>query len=134
MTRVVLDTNVLVSGLGWSGPPAAILDAALAGELTLLTSPALIAKLRRVLGYRKLAAAFANPNTIASLVANASVTITTSSQLQVVNDDSDNRVLEAALDGAADYVVSGDDDLLSLRTFQRIPILTPAAFLADHRK
>jgi putative PIN family toxin of toxin-antitoxin system len=134
MTRVILDTNVLVSGLGWSGPPAAIVDAALAGELTLLTSPALIAELRRVLGYRKLATVFANPNTIASLVEKASVTVTTSSQLHVVDDDSDNRVLEAALDGAADYIVSGDDDLLSLRTFQRIPILTPAAFLAAHAK
>jgi predicted nucleic acid-binding protein len=34
-----------------------------------------------------------------------------------------------ALDGAADYIVSGDDDLLSLRWFERIPIVTPAIFL-----
>ena len=41
MTRVVMNTNVLVSGLGGSGPPAAIVDAVTAGELTLLSSPAL---------------------------------------------------------------------------------------------
>jgi len=130
VTRVVLDTNVLVSGLGWSGPPAAIVDAVTAGELTLLSSPALIAELRRVLSYPKLAKVFANPNAIADLVESASVQVLTSTQLQVVDDDSDNRVLETALDGGANYIVSGDDDLLSLGSFQEIPIVTPAAFLA----
>jgi putative PIN family toxin of toxin-antitoxin system len=94
VTRVVLDTNVLVSGLGWSGPPAAIVDAVTAGELTLLSSPALIAELRRVLRYPKLAKMFADPNAIADLVAGASVQVHTFTQLQVVDDDSDNRVLE----------------------------------------
>jgi len=53
--RVVLDSNVIVSGLGWSGPPARILDAALDGRLVLVTSPPLLAELRRVRGYPKLA-------------------------------------------------------------------------------
>jgi putative PIN family toxin of toxin-antitoxin system len=128
VTRVVLDTNVLVSGLGWSGPPAAIIDAVTAGELTLLSSPALIAELRRVLSYPKLAKVFANPNSVADLVASAAVEVLTSTQLQVVDDDSDNRVLE--LGGGADYIVSGDDDLLSLGSFQRIPVVTPARFLS----
>ena len=130
MTRVVLDTNVLVSGLGWSGPPAAIVDAVTAGELTLLSSSALRAELRRVLSYPKLAKVFANPDAIADLVASASVEVLTTTQLQVVADDSDNRVLEAALDGGADYIVSGDDDLLALGSFEGIPIVTPVIFLA----
>jgi len=130
VTRVVLDTNVLVSGLGWSGPPAAIVDAVTAGELTLLSSSALRAELRRVLSYPKLAKVFANPDAIADLVASASVEVLTTTQLQVVADDSDNRVLEAALDGGADYIVSGDDDLLALGSFEGIPIVTPVIFLA----
>ena len=130
MTRVVLDTNVLVSGLGWSGPPAALVDAVLAGELTLLSSTALIVELRRVLSYPKLAKVFAKPGAIAELVAGASVQVLTSTRLQIVEDDSDNRVLEAALEGGADYIVSGDDDLLALGSFGGIPIVTPASFLA----
>jgi predicted nucleic acid-binding protein len=51
--------------------------------------------------------------------------------LGVISDESDNRVLEAASEGAADYIVSGDDDLLELRSFQRITIMTPAEFIAD---
>jgi uncharacterized protein len=130
VTRVVLDTNVLVSGLGWAGPPAEIVDAVTAGELTLLSSPALIAELRRVLSYPKLAKVFADPNAVADLVESGSIQILTSTRLQVVDDDSDNRVLEAALDGGAEVIVSGDDDLLSLGSFQGIGIVTPAAFLA----
>jgi predicted nucleic acid-binding protein len=50
--------------------------------------------------------------------------------LTVVSDDDDNRVLEAAIEGAADYIVSGDADLLDLGTFQGIPIITPGEFAA----
>jgi putative PIN family toxin of toxin-antitoxin system len=53
--RVVLDSNVIVSGLGWSGRPAIVLDAALDRRLVLVTSPPLLAELRRVLAYPKLA-------------------------------------------------------------------------------
>lgn len=42
--KVVLDSNVIVSGLGWSGAPASILDAALDGRLVLVTSPPLLAE------------------------------------------------------------------------------------------
>ena len=83
-----------------------------------------------MLSYPKLAKVFANQNSIADLVASASVQVLKSTRLQVVVDDSDNRVLEAALDRGVDYIVSGDDDLLSLGSFQGIPIVTPAAFIA----
>jgi predicted nucleic acid-binding protein len=43
-------------------------------------------------------------------------------------------VLGAALDGGADHIVSGDDDLFSLGSFPEIPILTPAAFLATRSR
>jgi len=50
--------------------------------------------------------------------------------LTVVEDDDDNRVLEAAIEGSADYIVSGDTDLLDLGSFQGIPIITPGEFAA----
>ena len=48
--------------------------------------------------------------------------------ITVVSDDPDNRVLEAAVHGMADYIVSGDKHLLALGVFAGIPILTPATF------
>jgi uncharacterized protein len=68
---------------------------------------------------------------LVDLVAASSEVVQTSSVLTVVNDESDNRVLEAAIDGAADHIVSGDDDLLGLGSFQGIPIVTPVEFTAE---
>ncbi len=57
--RTAVDTNVLVSGLGWSGPPAELVDALLNGRLQLVTSEALLTELGRVLGYPRLASVVA---------------------------------------------------------------------------
>ena len=126
--RVVLDTNVICSGLGWAGPSARILDAGLAGRLVLISSPALIAELRRVLGYPKLAAAIKDPDRLADLIAAAAVLVDPERTITTISDPADNRVLEAAIEGAADYIVSGDKHLLALGVFAGIPILTPATF------
>lgn len=52
-------------------------------------------------------------------------------KLMVINrDPDDNKFLECSLEGGAEYIVSGDKDLLDLKTYQGIYILSPAAFLA----
>jgi putative PIN family toxin of toxin-antitoxin system len=65
--RVVLDSNVIVSGFGWSGPPATILDAGLGGRLVLVTSPPPMTELRRVLEYPKLAKAIREAEQLVNL-------------------------------------------------------------------
>lgn len=126
--RAVLDTNVIVSGLGWRGAPATILDAVTDDRLVLVTSAALLAELRRVLEYPRLAKVIQGGAQLADLVAASGVVVAPSRVLTVVRDDDDNRVLEAAIEGAADYIVSGDADLLDLGSFQGIPIITPGEF------
>jgi putative PIN family toxin of toxin-antitoxin system len=128
--RVVLDSNVIVSGLGWSGPPAKILDAALDGRLVLITSPPLLAELRRVLRYPKLAKVIDRAEQLADLIEASSVVVLPTRVLAVVDDESDNRVLEAAVEGNVDYIVSGDDDLLGLGSFRSIPVMKPGEFVA----
>ena len=129
--RAVLDTNVIVSGLGWPGPPAAILDAALDGRLVLVSSPPLLAELRRVLGYPKLAKVIEEGTRLADLIEASSVVVLPAHVFAVVADESDNRILEAAVQGAADYVVSGDAHLLGLGSFQGILVMAPAGFVAS---
>jgi uncharacterized protein len=48
-----------------------------------------------------------------------------------VSDETDNRLLEAAVEGEADYVISGDKELLALGAFEGIPILSPAKFVTE---
>jgi putative PIN family toxin of toxin-antitoxin system len=128
--RVVLDTNVIVSGLGWRGAPATILDAVGDDRLVLVTSAPLLAELRRVLEYPRLAKVIQGGAQLADLVAASGVVVAPNRVLAVVDDDDDNRVLEAAIEGAADYIVSGDTDLLDLGSFQGIPIIAPGEFAA----
>jgi uncharacterized protein len=128
-TRAVLDTNVLVSGLGWSGSPAAILDAVSDGSMVLITSAPLLDELRRVLAYPKLAKVVGDASGLADIIEASSVVVEPDRVLAVVNDESDNRVLEAAAAAAADYIVSGDKDLLDLGSFEGIPIVTAAQFV-----
>ena len=128
--RAVLDTNVIVSGLGWRGAPAVILDAVGDDRLVLVTSAPLLAELRRVLEYPRLAKVIQGGAQLADLVASSGVVVVPNRVLTVVRDDDNNRVLEAAIEGAADYIVSGDADLLDLGSFQGIPIITPGEFAA----
>jgi putative PIN family toxin of toxin-antitoxin system len=128
--RVVLDTNVLVSGLGWSGPSSRIVDAALAGRCTLITSHALIDELRRVVLYPKLASVFSDPYEIVRLVEHIAEMSYPKRTVQVVSDEADNRVLEAAVEAACDYIVTGDNALLALVEFEGIAVVAPAKFAA----
>ncbi len=127
--RVVLDSNVIVSGFGWSGPPARVLDAALDGRLILVTSPPLLAELRRVLTYPKLAKVLDGGEQLANLVEASGVVVLPTSVVAAIDDEGDNSVLDAAVEGAADYIVSGDEHLLGLGSCERLPIVTPAQFL-----
>lgn len=127
--RAVLDSNVIVSGFGWSGAPARIVEAVLEGDLVLVTSGPLLAELRRVLVYPKLAKAIPDGSRLADLIEMSSVVVEPPSTFAVVDDESDNRVLEAAVTGGVDYIVSGDGHLLTLGVFHGIPILTPVELI-----
>ena len=63
-------------------------------------------------------------------MANRGVLVHIVTKVDVCRDPDDNILLSLALDGKADYIVSGDNDLLVLNPFREIPIITPAEFLA----
>jgi uncharacterized protein len=94
--RIVADTNTLVSGLGWGGPPGQVVDAVLSGQATLVISPALLGELARVLAYPKLAAVFDDPAALVAAVAETADTVDPAERVTVLADEPDNRVLEAA--------------------------------------
>jgi putative PIN family toxin of toxin-antitoxin system len=122
--RIVADTNTVVSGLGWRGAPARIIDMVTAGKLTLITSPPLLDELARVLRYPKLAKIFPDPEGTVRLIDTIADTLHPIMQLAVVTDEPDNRVLEAAVTGQVDRIITGDSGLLALKSFENIPIIT----------
>jgi len=134
--RAVLDTNVIVSAvLSPGNPPDSILRASRRGAFDLVTSAPLLRELSEVLGRPPIAerlgwTAEERASFIAAL-AGFAVIVAPQKSLQVVKaDPADNRVLEAAAAGSADYAVSGDHHLLELGSYEGIPIVTPARFAA----
>lgn len=130
MIWAVLDTNTLVSGFGWpSSVPGRVVDRALAGEFLLVTSRPLLGELDRVLRYPRLAPIFTDPSAVVRAFERASLVVTPQVTLSVARDPADNRVLEAAVEASVDAIVTGDDDLLALMSYDRIPIVPARAFL-----
>lgn len=131
--RVVLDTNILISGIGWSGPPKEVVEAFLKGEFILLISESILNELEIVLNYKKFH--FIPDYLKESLINNllkAAEFVKTKKKLDIIKEDpEDNKVLECALSGKADYIVTGNEHLLKLHKFNNIKILTPIEFLEE---
>ena len=133
--KAVLDTNVLVSAqLNPRGTPAEIVAAWREGRFDLVTTAALIEEFRGTMDEPRLMRRVAAPERIAgaidALTAAALRDEPVTTLHVIVDDPDDNRVLEAAVAGEADYIVSGDRHLLALGEYEVIPIVRPAQFLA----
>lgn len=121
---IVLDTNVLVSALGWRGNEREIYVRCREGRLRLATSPALIAELRRVLHYPKLGFTDEEIESFVSDLLGHASTVESPMKLEVIEEDpDDNRVLECAVAAGARRIVSGDHHLLDLEEYEGIEIL-----------
>lgn len=129
--RIVIDTNVLLSGLLWHSTPHALLNHARSGTAELVMSHALLEELAEVIARRKFAAILERttrtPERILSEIqALAEIVVAPPLPLPVCRDPDDDAVLACALAAHADLIVSGDDDLLTLKEFQHIPIISAA--------
>ena len=128
--RAVIDTNVLMAGLLWREPPHALLQHVRAGTVSLVSSPALLAELADVIGRAKFDSIFTRTNTSRERslteVRRLSEVIDPPPLPQpVCRDPDDDEVLALAIAAKVELIVSGDRDLLSLGSFQGLPILVP---------
>ena len=130
--RVVIDTNVLISGLlSASSTPAQAVDKAVTKAQLVATTETL----RELIGklhspkfdrYVRRERRDALLERVASLVEIIEVL----QSIRASRDPKDDKFLEAAVNGRADVIVTGDKDLLDLNPFRGIAIVTPAAYLA----
>ena len=127
MLRVVFDTNVLLSAFIFGGNPERLFDLARFGELRLVVSPDILLEFAFVLR-EKFAWAEENITETIWAIGRASELVRPGETLKVVSDDADNRVLECAMAGKADFIVTGDHHLLDLRSFEGIRIVKPKDF------
>jgi putative PIN family toxin of toxin-antitoxin system len=129
--RLVLDTNVVVSGLLWQGPPARLIDAAVAGRVACFTSLDLVMELRRVLALPKLDRAVrATKVELDELVVRylrlATVIEAPLLGPATASDPDDEIVLACAAAASADAIVTADQALLNLGRSHSAVIISPA--------
>ena len=128
--KLVLDTNVLVSAIVFGGLPRKVFELAIEGRVHLLISEPILTELKSVLQRPKFNFPFAAVQQIVTELINLGEMVYPTEALAVIKrDPADNRILECAVTGSADYIVSGDDDILTLREFEGIVIVSPAAIM-----
>jgi uncharacterized protein len=133
VTRVTLDSNVYLSGLVFPGTPKRILEMAIEGGIEVAISDPIIAEVRRHLlgkfGWSEERVADAI-ETISEFATHVTPTKTLEA---VPRDLDDNRILECAVSGGSEIIVTGDLDLLTLGSFRGIKMMTVSDFLAQGR-
>ena len=136
--KVLLDTNIWISGLLWGGNPRQIIQLAIAERIVLYSSTLLIDELQATLAYPKLQRRLEKLTitTEELLVEVARITKLSQpvslSSIPELRDPKDKIVLETAVSVPVEIIVSGDEDLLILGEFQKIPILTTKQFLENY--
>jgi uncharacterized protein len=128
--KLVVDINVLVSGSLWRGNPSRLVDALLDGSATLCASSLVLAEFEEVIQRDKFQKRLEQRGHSAREIISrfrAAAVIEEGSSIQIplaLRDPDDIHVLVCAKGSCADAIVTGDNDLLSMETFEGIPILT----------
>lgn len=136
--KVVIDTNVLISGLiSTSSPPARIIDLWLSNQLNVYVSPEIIEEYLSVFlrpKFRRVGTPQERYELIAELLElNNTIVVNPDFRLTIITEDvDDNIILECAVEAAVEVIVSGDMHLLSLPVYDGIEILQPAEFLQKY--
>lgn len=135
MKKIIIDTNIVVSALLFrsSVPDQAVRLASSHGIV--LFSESTLAELEKVLSRQKFNKYLSPEKRIVVLqnLQKISQVIEVFSKIELCRDPKDNKFLELALDGQADYLITGDQDLLTLNPFHKTEIITPAQFLNNNQ-
>ncbi len=131
--RVVLDTNVLISAIFFSGTPSKILTHWRIGNFTAVISEPIIVEYTRVA--EEISAKFPQVNISEILelfILNSEIVDTGDLRITACEDPDDNKFIECAVAGSCGIIVSGDKHLLKLGTYQGIEILMPRKFVDNY--
>jgi putative PIN family toxin of toxin-antitoxin system len=129
VVRVTADSNIYISALHFGGPPDKFLDLARTGIIELTISDDILAEVTRVrrdkFGWSKEALSMAQAR-----IADFTVRVAPAQKLDAVREDpADNHILECAVEGKSEYLVTRDHHLLKLKSFRGAQMIKVADFL-----
>jgi len=135
--KITADTNTLISATFWSGPSDKIISRVEAKKLDLILSEEIVNEYAEVLNYEEIKDKIKDKKLEMKLTVEKIKSISTiavpKEKLSIIKDDpDDNVILECAIAGNVDCVVSNDKHLLKLKKFRNILILTPDDFVEKY--
>lgn len=129
--RAVFDSNIFVSAIAFPGGQAEVaIMSVIDGSASLVISKEIIHETLSVLA-RKFSKDAEELSRVAILLSNLAHVVRPKTKLKVLEDDPDNRILECAIAGKADVIVTGDKAMLALREYQGIRIITLRRFIEE---
>nr|MBA4405238.1 putative toxin-antitoxin system toxin component, PIN family [Nanoarchaeum sp.] len=130
MLRVTADTNILVSATICAGNEYELLKLAKLGKIKLMLSPHILAEFKGVISRPKFGFNDKQISEVSKQLLMVSEVVMPNIKVNVIKEDpADNHVLECALSGKADYIVSGDKHLLDLKKYEKVKIFRTWAML-----
>lgn len=127
-TKVVLDTNVYISGIVFGGTPRRLLDLAREGRFKVYASTAILLEVAEKLQGKFGWEIEKVEKTIQALGKLAKIVKPAETYRIVKADPSDDKIIECAEESKADYIVTGDKHLLQLKRWKRVRIIKPSDF------
>src|SRR3989344_4299723 len=118
--RIVLDTNTIVSGLLWKGNESLLLDKIENQEVLMYITFEIIDELRKTLNYPRMDKYLKKSKTSIDELMNkvlsfSHIILENAKKVVISRDSEDNKIIECALSANADFIISGDNDLLILK-------------------
>lgn len=129
--KVVLDTNVFISGVFWNGSPQKILDLWMKNKVEVFVTKSILNEYLRVL--REIDRSDHAAEKWGVFITEHTTIVPDKRLVHMCRDPDDDKFLDCALIADADCIVSGDKDLLSLKSVGGIKIVTPSLFLKESR-
>ena len=127
--KVVLDTNIFISGIFWKGSSNKVILNWREGKFTLVTSLEAVSEIIKVLKDFKIKLSDDMIKEWIDLIIRNSIIVEPIEKITIVKDDpKDNIFIETAVAGNVDYIISQDNHLLKLKEFRGIKIITPEEF------
>jgi len=130
--KIVVDTNNLISGLGWEGNSRELIRKIINKEYELCISIKQLAELKRVMDYLKFNFTEQQKSKFLEILTEIATIADTKTSLNITRDPEDNMLLECAVEVNADYIISGDEDLKKLKEFKGIKIVSVKDFLENN--
>lgn len=129
MIKVVLDTNILISSIFWKGPSRQIVDLAITHKIKSITSPEILEEVEAVLyedfpqvPYEKIG------DILRDILSHSELIIPNEVTVKRLRDLKDAKIVACGISAKADYIVTGDKDLIVLKKYKGIQIVSPKAF------